>query len=166
MPIRSKLLILTFSAIVFMAMCGVITASWITLSQYKLIVRDRLDANLRQLEIELNMSVVEFEKTLHSIGQDREVVANTQLLFDYSDNDFKRQIQNKLIKYLQIMIVNRGYDFAAIYGPELIYAYTDRQRVCVVSNAGNELAHFMPESPSALTMFSEELWMSVPAPIA
>lgn len=160
--LNAKLLLLIVLAMLCVTAFGAFTASWVTVSESRKLVRQRLTADAKDISSQLDAMAREILAVTSSEAQDSDIKFKIRSLMELTPFDpisITRGVQIKLVGRLQTSIRNRRYDQISIYYRGKLFAYAaPDQLYLVVDGEGGQQVHMTPASPSAPIWFSPDTW--------
>ncbi|NJB68119.1 signal transduction histidine kinase/CheY-like chemotaxis protein/HPt (histidine-containing phosphotransfer) domain-containing protein [Desulfobaculum xiamenense] len=162
--LRMKLLVLILLPATFVAMFGSVTSSLILIRESRQAGNTALEAGLGGLRENLARAFFDFKDSLLHESRNRAILFRARSAFELSDDDadLRPDLYLSVIRELQIVARNKGYDQVALYGLSGLVAYATPGSLRIVTrSADGEIVHHAPSSPSAIIRFASPMWKNV-----
>jgi len=167
--IKAKLLLQSMAGVLVVALLGMLSATWVTVTDHRTRARQTMDTALDQVAEDLDRLAKEVEATAADEARTAVVVqAATHLMELHAQglqgvgDDMRATLCIKAIQHLRSIGRSRGLTLVGFYEAGALTAYAHENRIRLVTS-DSPPRHLAPASPSALVRFREDLWQ--PAPV-
>lgn len=168
--IKAKLLLQTMAGVLVVALLGMLSATWVTVTDHQDQTRDTMNAALDLVARDLDRLAAEMAATAVAEARATPVIRaatdlralDAQGLRDAGD-DLRASLAIKAIQYLRHTARNQDLDLVAFYGLNGVTAYATGEAVRLVSTDETGVRHHLaPGNPSAPVHHADGLWRPVP----
>ena len=164
--LKTKLFIIVLIPLILATVAGIISVSWITLSQHKQQAFTHLGHNNQLFQYELRNTIKQMKQTIKALITNPDLRSKIQSIRENSqmeDNmaDLLAGVRSQIIQSLQKTVIDRGYDLVVLYNTHGVAAWASRNRIAIMTETAQKPVYYTPNSPSARVRFSRQTWKRI-----